>query len=54
MRSELPRLGLRRSIALCGLYGASRATGDAEPLGYVKALLRFYVARGVAKSPEDL
>jgi rhamnogalacturonyl hydrolase YesR len=53
MRWNFRVWGFGESIALRGLLQASRATGDAEPLGYVKALLRFYVGRGVAKSPED-
>ena len=38
------------AIALRGLLSASRVTGDPEPLGYSLALLRAYVAGGVAKS----
>jgi unsaturated rhamnogalacturonyl hydrolase len=39
------------SIALRGLINASRMTGDAGPLAYSMALLRAYLASGVAKSP---
>jgi unsaturated rhamnogalacturonyl hydrolase len=53
MRWKFRLWGFGESIALRGLLQASRVTGDAEPLGYVKALLRFYVGRGVARSPED-
>ena len=53
MRWNFRVWGFGESVALRGLLQASRATGDAEPLGYVKALLRFYVGRGVAKSAED-
>lgn len=41
------------SVALRGLLAASRATGDREPLGFVRALLRSYVGRGVGRSPEE-
>jgi unsaturated rhamnogalacturonyl hydrolase len=41
------------SVALRGLLAASRATGDGEALGFVRALLRSYVARGVGRTPEE-
>lgn len=41
------------SVALRGLLAASRATGDGEPLGFVRALLRSYVGRGVGRTPEE-
>jgi unsaturated rhamnogalacturonyl hydrolase len=53
MRWNFRMWGFGESIALRGLLQASRVTGDAEPLGYVKALLRCYVGRGVGRSPED-
>ena len=53
MRWNFRVWGFGESVALRGLLQASRVTGDAEPLGYVKALLRFYIGHGVAKSPED-
>ena len=45
--------GFGESVALRGLLAASRATGDREPLGFVRALLRSYVGRGVGRSPEE-
>jgi len=39
------------SIALRGLMNTSRMTGDPGPLAYSLALLRAYLASGVAKSP---
>jgi unsaturated rhamnogalacturonyl hydrolase len=53
MRWNFRVWGFGESIALRGLLQANRVTRDAEPLGYVKALLRFYVGRGVTRSPED-
>jgi unsaturated rhamnogalacturonyl hydrolase len=53
MRWNFRMWGFGESIALRGLLQASRVTGDAEPLGYVKALLRSYVGRGVARSSEE-
>jgi unsaturated rhamnogalacturonyl hydrolase len=41
------------SVALRGLLAASRATGDDEPLGFVRALLRSYVGRGVGRTPAE-
>jgi len=41
------------AIALRGLLAAYEATGDREPLGYVKALLRSYIGRGVAKGFDE-
>jgi unsaturated rhamnogalacturonyl hydrolase len=41
------------AVALRGLLAAARATNDREPLGFVRALLRTYVARGVGRSPEE-
>jgi unsaturated rhamnogalacturonyl hydrolase len=41
------------AVALRGLLAAARATDDREPLGFVRALLRTYMARGVGRSPEE-
>jgi unsaturated rhamnogalacturonyl hydrolase len=41
------------AVALRGLLAASRATGDREPLGFVRALLRAWVSRGAGRSPEE-
>jgi unsaturated rhamnogalacturonyl hydrolase len=41
------------AVALRGLLAASCATGDGEPLGFVRALLRAYVGRGVGGRPEE-
>jgi unsaturated rhamnogalacturonyl hydrolase len=41
------------AVALRGLLAASRATGDGEPLGFVRALLRTWVGRGVGRSAEE-
>ena len=41
------------AVALRGLLAAARSTNDREPLGFVRALLRTYVARGVGRSPEE-
>jgi unsaturated rhamnogalacturonyl hydrolase len=41
------------AVALRGLLAASRATGDAEPLGFVRALLRTWIGRGVGRSAEE-
>jgi unsaturated rhamnogalacturonyl hydrolase len=41
------------AVALRGLLSAGRATGDGRPLGFVHALLRAYVGRGVGRSPEE-
>jgi unsaturated rhamnogalacturonyl hydrolase len=41
------------AVALRGLLAAGRATGDAEPLGFVRALLRTWIGRGVGRSPEE-
>ena len=40
-------------IALRGLMRAGKALGSSELHGFVNALLRAYVGRGVAKSPEE-
>jgi unsaturated rhamnogalacturonyl hydrolase len=53
MRWNFRMWAFGESVALRGLLAASRATGDAEPLGFVRALLRSYVARGVGRSPEE-
>lgn len=45
--------GFGEGIALRGLMSAGRATGDGEPHAFVNALLRAYLGRGVAKSPEE-
>jgi unsaturated rhamnogalacturonyl hydrolase len=41
------------AVALRGLLAASRATGDGELLGFVRALLRTYIGRGVGRSAEE-
>lgn len=41
------------AVALGGLLAASRTTGAEEPLGFVRALLRTYVGRGVGRSAEE-
>ena len=41
------------AVALRGLLASSRATGAEEPLGFVRALLRTYVGRGVGRSAEE-
>jgi unsaturated rhamnogalacturonyl hydrolase len=41
------------AVALRGLLAAARATNDREPLGFVRALLRAYMARGVGRTPEE-
>jgi unsaturated rhamnogalacturonyl hydrolase len=53
MRWPFRMWGFGEAIALRGLLDASRATGDPEPLGFVRALLRSYVGRGVGRSPEE-
>jgi len=53
MRCNFRGWSFGEAIALRGLLAASCATGDREPLGYVKALLHFYIGRGVAKCPEE-
>lgn len=53
MRWPFRLWGFGEAIALRGLLAAAGATGDREPLGFVSALLRQYVARGVGKSPEE-
>ncbi len=53
MRWTFRTWGFGESVALRGLLAASRATGDREPLGFVRALLRSYVGRGVGRSPEE-
>jgi unsaturated rhamnogalacturonyl hydrolase len=41
------------SVALRGLLATSRRTGDGEPLGFVRALLRSYVGHGIGRTPEE-
>jgi unsaturated rhamnogalacturonyl hydrolase len=41
------------AVALRGLIAGARLTGDGEPLGFVRALLRTYIGRGVGRTPED-
>jgi len=53
MRWNFRMWGFGEAIALRGLIRASEVTGDEEMLGYVHALLRAYVGRGVAKSAEE-
>lgn len=45
--------GFGEAIALRGLLRAAEVGGDAEPRGFVRALLRTYIGRGVARSNED-
>lgn len=40
-------------IALSGLLAAGKQSGDHEPVGFVTALLRAYLARGVGRTPEE-
>jgi unsaturated rhamnogalacturonyl hydrolase len=40
-------------IALSGLLAVSKRLGDREPAGFVTALLRAYMARGVGRTPEE-
>ena len=53
MRWNFRMWGFGEAVALRGLLKASRTTGDAEALGYVKGLLRAYAGRGVARSSEE-
>ena len=53
MRWNFRMWGFGEAVALRGLLRASLATGDSEPLGYVKALLRAYAGSGVARSAEE-
>jgi unsaturated rhamnogalacturonyl hydrolase len=53
MRWPFRMWGFGEAVALRGLLAASRATGDAEPLGFVRALLRSYVGRGIGRSAEE-
>jgi unsaturated rhamnogalacturonyl hydrolase len=53
MRWNFRMWGFGEAVALRGLLRASCITGDAEPLGYVKALLRAYAGSGVARSSEE-
>lgn len=53
MRWDFRLWGFGEGIALRGLMRAGEATSDAEPHGFANALLRAYVGRGVAKSPEE-
>ena len=53
MRWNFRMWGFGEAVALRGLLRASRTTGDSEPLGYVKGLLRAYAGSGVARSSEE-
>ena len=53
MRWNFRVWGFGEAIALRGLLRAAEVTGDNEPAGFVHALLRTYIERGVAKSPEE-
>jgi unsaturated rhamnogalacturonyl hydrolase len=53
MRWPFRMWGFGEGIALRGLLHAYRATGDGEYFGFVRALLRAYVGRGVAKTNEE-
>jgi unsaturated rhamnogalacturonyl hydrolase len=45
--------GFGEAIALRGLLEAGTLLGDAEPRGFVHGLLRGWIGRGAARSPED-
>lgn len=53
MRWPFRMWGFGEGIALRGLLAAYRATRQAEYYGFVRALLRAYLARGVAKTNEE-
>jgi unsaturated rhamnogalacturonyl hydrolase len=53
MRWNFRTWGFGEGVALRGLLAAHRVTGSAEYLGFVYALLRAYLGRGVARSNED-
>jgi unsaturated rhamnogalacturonyl hydrolase len=53
MRWPFRMWGFGEAVALRGLLAANHATGDTEPLGFVRGLLRSYVGRGVGRSPEE-
>ena len=45
--------GFGEAIALRGLLAAGDALGDAAPFGFVHAIMRSWLGRGVARSNED-
>ena len=53
MRWNFRVWGFGEAIALRGLLQAAEKLGDPEPFGFVHALLRAWLGRGVAKTPED-
>ncbi len=53
MRWNFRVWGFGEAIALRGLLRAGDVLGDTEPLGFVHALLRAWLGRGVARTPED-
>ncbi|MCI0391629.1 MAG: glycoside hydrolase family 88 protein [Acidobacteria bacterium] len=53
MRWNFRTWGFGEGVALRGLLDAHRVTGSAEYFGFVYALLRVYIGRGVAVSNED-
>ncbi len=53
MRWNFRMWSFGEGIALRGLMRAGKALGSSELHGFVNALLRAYVGRGVAKSPEE-
>ena len=53
MRWPFRMWGFGEGIALRGLLAAYRATRQAEYYGFVRALLRAYLARGVAKTNDE-
>jgi unsaturated rhamnogalacturonyl hydrolase len=53
MRWNFRLWGFGEGVALRGLLAADQATGGGQYLGFVEALLRAYLGRGVARSNED-
>lgn len=45
--------GFGEAIALRGLLSAAEVLGDKEPFAFVHALIRTWLGRGVARTPED-
>jgi unsaturated rhamnogalacturonyl hydrolase len=53
MRLPFHMWGFGEAIALEGLLSASERLDDREPMGFVAALVRATLARGIASHPED-